>query len=615
MNTPKTRLALLGIAFGVLLALLVAPQTRWLVRMQVFPAALFRPDRYEQEKQVFVRQHPNDYQIQLAGQTRGDSSAQLDAARRLVLRFPNNASLRANILRYATAKEILMSRDEDFLLSGQPVPVGGSGPNDPKPHLPTPAHLAAFDADAAVGERLDPDNAYFPFMRAFGLFAAHRDVEGLAAVQRASAKHVWREYFDDEVEGNWRIDDSVYGGRESVSAMAVSAALLFPHYQHLRAVARVVAYKAILDEQAGHPEAGFAKREALGRCGALMGTQAPSIIGNLVGVAINAISRTRPGGSPPLKFKSQVSNEEQVRIRLKLYTDYVTKIGHPEAAAQAQRDNQTWQQIHSLTSKITEGMFGSGMTGIIRLTATLAAGWVLFPNFLSMLILGFAAYGLSRLPQIQGCKPLPAGATLGFWGAVIVGLLIAGAFADPDWGSFTIEAALLIPLTFAGMLALTLRRLRRPIGIAVLAAAITVSIAGVFGLLMSWQMHGGADTLGALQQTVSMSGDDHNAGTTVWNNPKLLTLLGAAFALAIPVLTAIILSIVSRVKRVPVSVGLVNGFRAVMPPLVCALMLIYGGLVLWTVQQEARANYGLERSLHGEGQYLAQLTGQEWPKE
>ena len=611
MNTPKTRLALLGIAFGVLLALLLAPQTRWLVKTQVFPSALLTSSRYEEQKQAFVRQYPNDYQIQLAGQTRGDSSAQLGAARRLVPHFPDNASLRANILRYATAKDIRLSRDEDFLLSGQPVPPPHADPNNLPP---TPAHLAAFDADAAAGEKLDPDNAYFPFMRAFGLFAAHRDAEGLAAVQRASTKHVWREYFDDEVEGDWRIDDSVYGGRESVSAMAVSAALLFPHYQHLRAEARVVAYKAILDEKAGHAEAGLAKRQALGRCGALMGTQSTVIIGNLVGVAINAISRTRPGGSPPIKFKSQVSNEEQARIRLKLYTDYVTKIGHPEAAAQAQRDNQTWQQIHSLASKVTEGMFGVGITGIIRLTATLAAGWVLFPNILSMLLLGFAAYGLSRLPQIQECKPLSAGATLGFWGAVIVGLLIAGAFTDPDWGSFAVEAALLIPLTFAGMLALTLRRLRRPIGIAVLSAAVTVSVGGVFGLLMSWQMHGGADTLGALQQTVSMSGDDHNAGTTVWNNPKLLTLLGAIIAMAIPLLTAIILSIVSRVKRVPVSVGLVNGFRAVMPPLVCGLMLVYGGLVLWTVQQEARANYGLERSLHGEGQYLAQLTGQEWPK-
>lgn len=50
-----------------------------------------------------------------------------------------------------------------------------------------------------------------------------------------------------------------------------------------------------------------------------------------------------------------------------------------------------------------------------------------------------------------------------------------------------------------------------------------------------------------------------------------------------------------------------------MPPLVCALMLVYGGLTLWTVQQEARANYGSERSLHGEGQYLAEVTGQAWP--
>ena len=61
MNTSKTQLALLGIAFGILLALLLAPQTCWLVREEAFPTVVLRPDRYEQQKQEFVRRHPNDY--------------------------------------------------------------------------------------------------------------------------------------------------------------------------------------------------------------------------------------------------------------------------------------------------------------------------------------------------------------------------------------------------------------------------------------------------------------------------------------------------------------------------------------------------------------------------
>ena len=194
---------------------------------------------------------------------------------------------------------------------------------------------------------------------------------------------------------------------------------------------------------------------------------------------------------------------------------------------------------------------------------------------------------------------------------------MAAAYVNSDTtDSFSLLAVLLVaaPLVFVAVLALARCRLRRQIGIAVLTAAITFGVAIMSGTLISWQMQGGAETVSTIQQMVSMSGNDANASATVWNNPGLQTLLGTALALAAPLLLAITLSIVSRVKRVPVSVGLVNGFRSVMPPLVCALMLVYGGLTLWTVQQEARANYGLERSLHGEGQYLAEITGQAWPK-
>ena len=42
--------------------------------------------------------------------------------------------------------------------------------------------------------------------------------------------------------------------------------------------------------------------------------------------------------------------------------------------------------------------------------------------------------------------------------------------------------------------------------------------------------------------------------------------------------------------------------------------MMTGNLLLWTARQESAANYGLERSSHGEGQYLAELTGQTWPE-
>ena len=87
-----------------------------------------------------------------------------------------------------------------------------------------------------------------------------------------------------------------------------------------------------------------------------------------------------------------------------------------------------------------------------------------------------------------------------------------------------------------------------------------------------------------------------------------------SMVLFFPVLLAIFLSITARVRDVPVSIGLVGGFRRTGAVLVPLLVLLYGVLAVVTVRQEARLNYGLERSLHGEGQYVAQLTGETWPE-
>ncbi len=35
--------------------------------------------------------------------------------------------------------------------------------------------------------------------------------------------------------------------------------------------------------------------------------------------------------------------------------------------------------------------------------------------------------------------------------------------------------------------------------------------------------------------------------------------------------------------------------------------------MMWTARQEAQVNSGLERSLHDEAQYQAELNGRTWP--
>ena len=411
---PLVYAALTALVFALLL---LAPPTRWLVRMQAFPGSVGGGDG----RAGFVRSHPDDYQVHLSGQTDFERQTAVHYARSLVPRFPDNPSLRANILRYATEDQIYLKRPEENLLSGQPVPAVSE-----ELGRDTPAHLAAYDADAAAGERLDPDNAYFPLMRAVALFAAYRDDEALAAVKRAGTKREWREYSDDEVEGRWRISEAVFGGREGVSRMAVAASLLFPQYQQLRAAARMVAVKAVQAEQDGRPEEGLALRLALARCGDLMRARSTSFIGSLVGVAINSISRSRPGGIPVATRPQGVSAEKWASERLDAYCDYVTRLGHPEAAREARAQDAAGAQVRHLN--VNDAVFGSRLADLMRLGVALGVGWFLAANALLLLLLGGVALGLGRLTPLRDRAAPPLLVSVGVALAVLLAVVGLGAW-------------------------------------------------------------------------------------------------------------------------------------------------------------------------------------------
>lgn len=615
MNSQH-RLILIGLTLGILLALIVAPQTRWLVWPQLAPGLISDA----QNRQRFVQAHPNDYAVQLGGQPEKPTLTQLQYARSLVPRFPDNPSLRANILRYAT-QDLSLNRPDSSgnLLSGKPDPPPNPRRDSPPP---TPAQLAAFDADAAAGERLDPDNAYFPFMRSVGLFAAHRDAEGRAAVRRAGTETAWREYYEDEVEGKWAVMEGVYGHREAVAGSAVAAGLLFPHYAPLRAVARLVTVQAVEAEQAGRAEDGLALRRSLARCGDLMRAESKSYIGTLVGIAISAISRSRPGGAAAITAEPGAStspddNDRHDRLaqrRLDAYCDYVTRLGHPDAAREARAQAAAGEQARHLS--LGAFAFGSPLGDFARLGIALGVGWVTAANLLLLLLLGFAAGGLGRLPGIGARRPLPAGASAGAWAVLLLTLAVLLCFHDTrpveaGGAVVTVAVFLFVPLAFLSVGAVLRPAFRRPFGRAMLAGMVTLAVLGLLAALAAWQTHGLDTLVSVASQILAESPGD--GMPPVQPTAQAQLLLGIALGAALPLLLAIVLGIAARIQRAPASAVLVTGFRAWTPQLACVLAILYGGLTLWTVRQESAVNYGLERSLHGEGQYLAQLTGKPWP--
>lgn len=156
----KSRFLLFAAAVFVLTALVAAPQTRWLVRLQVlsslrlfhpFPSGegqSYAPSQADSDRRLraALARRPGDFGLQYARAAQsGDSASAVAALRPLESRFPDRPALYAGILRRASFG-LHWNRTEENALYATPMtsPAPLPVPNDP-------AALAAFDADAARG--------------------------------------------------------------------------------------------------------------------------------------------------------------------------------------------------------------------------------------------------------------------------------------------------------------------------------------------------------------------------------------------------------------------------------------------------------------------------------
>ena len=267
-------------------------------------------------------------------------------------RFGDQPSLYANILRYETSGRIRPQHQaEQYDLAGSPLPANiGKKEISPVEKAAETVAYAAYDHDAAQGERLDPDNAYFPFMRAVGLFGAHRDDEAIAAMVRAAHKPRWREYYNDELKGQWKLQDAAFVNNSALFHTVSAAALLFPQYAQMRAAARVTIYKAMQAEQAGRIREGLGLREDVTRLGSLMRLESSSVIGAIVGDGITDSALVRPGGMPAIQNQYGSDEKERqhrtaVRAQFDAYLERVSLKGAAPDFHAAQQAGDTMRAI------------------------------------------------------------------------------------------------------------------------------------------------------------------------------------------------------------------------------------------------------------------------------
>jgi len=553
--------------------------------------------------------HPSDFDIQYARATQSGGVPPLANLRTLTRRFPNRPTLYANILREASHRSFLSNADASKL-SGDSTPTTVMS-------AASSQEIAAYNRDAAAGERVDPDNAYFPLMLAYGLFAAHRNADALAAVKRASDKPIWNEYLTENVDAKWRLHTGAFGDPGAMPQAAIWSSEMLPEYQRLRDVARITVYQAVLQEQAGQPGRGYELREALRRGGDLMRVQSTTLIGSLVGSNVTRISISRPGGAPALKNETWDATAAISQQRLDAYCAYVTKIGHPEAAQRA-RDEEAARRTVQGTMKDDPEMLRV-LGPLQQLIVWWMAGVGLLLNIAWLLVLRIAAAGGSCLAAKPGL--LPSAAQLvrafGLWlllflfGMLAVGFLSFDA-SDPRglvWSAglgLVGTAGLATWYVIRGLCRLPPSQRRAVLKIAALLPVFGGVIYGVL-CLTQWV----AWPLAEIPQGLKLllySGDSDTETLqtqTLW--------FCAAAALAVPLLLTVTLGVAAGVKRMPLFSALTTGFQQFALPLICLLVVAYGGVLFGTVRQEQRVAAFNQQIVTNSGRYFAAQAGQDWP--
>ncbi|HVK02119.1 MAG TPA: hypothetical protein VM490_01470 [Armatimonadaceae bacterium] len=630
----KRRRTLYALTIAVMAALFALPATRWLVRAQVGPALGLRSEAMTQLSvkppahlpewgraeswQESVRRvsaaAPGDFGIQLAAAISQSDGERAKSLRDLCARFPGEPAAHAALLRLATQngdQSVAVGHVEDQDALAPPRNSANRAPANPAPAAKSPSAdiLASFDGAAEAGERLDPDNAYFPAMRAVGYFAAGRDADAVAALERAGRCSHWNEYISEEMRGRWDLAHAAYGSETgSLARMATAFSTLFPHYAQLRAAARVATVRAMRAEAAGDAAGGIAIRKSVARLGATMRVQASSLIGSLVGQAITGVAAERPGGSPAVASSPEKAERtERAQIVTREYAAFLQTHGEGREATWYRAEREASERVRGITKRAMARTFllVPEMESVLALWGV---GQALLANAALVLLFGGVYLVLMRLsPALRDGRPLDAATK---WGGTVFVLAPASAVGIAALLSADAPYLAVVAAVAAAGIAVAVPAFRARLGVRGLlrgtgVAALLALTAGIAAASIMVQV---ANALWPFQLFNGLAETGAN-GTSF-----LMIAVGSVLICGgLPLLLHLGLVAVARPLRLPVSHVVARGVTALAGPIACLLLLGYAAVALVTVQREAVAIRSLHQLVEHEGRLLAAMVGEEWP--
>jgi hypothetical protein len=619
----RFRIILAVMTASLVLLIAMLPATRWIARSQLDLAlhngqnceqwyidrgseSLNDSARRAEEHRVAMRQ-PGDYLLQLADAVESAPYAREPAGapearriRSLRGRFPNNPSLLANALRYDMEESVQLHRPEERIAIDT-WPVSHDSPVDPRA-------LAVYLADAAAGERLDPDNGFFPTMAAIGLFAAHRDAEALAALNRAGACRKWNSFQDDELYGRIALIEEAYGRSSCLQRLNLAIAVDPAHAGQIRALVRTATGLAIEAEKAGRPEDGLAIRLALQRLSLPMRDRSPRILQLLLALHVFTVSTLRPGAGPAIHTPPHADHkavEETIQKRAGVYADYLRKIGHPGLAAAFTTESDANQRLVADILAAQPRRTGAFRVwnDALGLAKLWAAGAVLLLSALMMFFLGHGAAldrGYRRLsgnPRLILFLRVPLFLVLVFVCPLVVQCM-RSVGREATVPALAMWLAALICTAIPDRLALRMTG---------------DGAVGLFAALGF--MTGALGTLNALFAAgpFAMLGRSMLANVAPYDAAWHWQMVAFACAAAPPLALMVALAAIGIFQRRRIALTISDGLRAAAWPAVCALLLIYCVVAVFTANRESAVSRELNAAWKCEGRFTVREVGEPWP--
>ena len=630
-NLSLRRKIFYGATLGAIATLLLLPPTQWLAVRQLLPWTLpgAAQNLGNASKETKRAAWEARYQKLLKGDKQHDFALQYahalvvdypDAGYAETLRrletlnaaYPGKPEVIASLLKYNMAKNLRITRPEQDLFTDAERQARKIEPR--KAEASDPVAVARFVALAAQGESLEPQNAFFPVMRALAEFARQNDAVATAAWIRAGQKPTWDSHDNDEITARWQLDRALNGGSEAgaISRIATWAQIPFPQYAMLRSSARMASYCAWQKELAGDKAGGFVIRRASRQIGQTLQATSQSFFGNMVGGAIVRVATSRASAlegmtENPYKGKPDANKhwtDEKTAIyvaslRANSHTDEATAF--TQAVAETERLHAVWYRANPET-----------YYGFENKTRQFVAAWVADFLLLAGVLFSLVFAGIFKLvyrfsPRLQKGEALQPsarwGVTLGLALPVIAGAIALGTISlllAPD-------AAVLV-------------------GFAVAVATIAVP---PFLMRLGWRgfAHGLLVMLGTWASLAALVGAGYicfTSARTVIETFNMMTSLGdtndAAWGsavrtatpwiiglcvLSVPLGLLALFGVFSKILRVPFAAGVTRGMRSMAVPLAAFLTLLWAGAFVVTLRHENAAIREIETMNRvGEIQYL-----------